>query len=136
MEPDAGFGHQLKRQPDQVTILENRRRNSTGKRGEAGTNPNPSKHGPKGAVGLPGYVRYPDRNGQYGKPRPPKPGDERFGWKPPETPKPSTDSSRTGALIGGVIFGIGVAACAILEPCGAIVAGSVSLGGLVVIGNQ
>jgi RHS repeat-associated protein len=124
---DSNIGHQL--QADRGTILEQRgRRNSTGKRGEAGTNPNPSKHGPKGAVGLPGYVRYPDRNGQYGKPRLPKPGDERFGWKPPPTPDNSGSGNTRAIIVGGILVAGGIA-CALAEPCGAAVAGFLGLTG-------
>lgn len=112
------------------SILEQRgRRNSTGKRGEAGQNPNTEKHGPKGAVGLPGYVRYPDRNGQYGKAQLPKPGDEKFGWQP----KP--DSNNMTAA-GALLLGGGAIVCAVVEPCGAAVVGALGLSGLGLVASQ
>ena len=69
----------------QGTVLEQRgRRDSVGKRGEAGKNPNPDK--PKTPVRAhknPGYVQDVDRQGQKGKVRPARPGEAGYGENSP-----------------------------------------------------
>ena len=62
------------------TILQQKgRRNSVGKRGEAGQNPNDEKHGPRRAFGRPGYVVDTDRTGRKGVPRPARQGEPGYG---------------------------------------------------------
>lgn len=109
------------------TILEQRgRRNGVGKRGEAGTNPNPDKHGPKKAYGKPGYVTDEGRDGQRGRPRPAKPGEPGYGEG--NSGEGNSGGGKSGMVAGGLLV-VGAVACAVVEPCGAAVVAALGLGG-------
>lgn len=92
-----------------------------GRRGEAGKNPNTTKHGPKSVKNRPGYVTDEGRDGQRGPVRPAKEGEPGYGQGPTAPASPSKL-----AIAGGVVVAVGAVACAIAEPCGAIVAGGVA----------
>ncbi|MEA3051817.1 MAG: hypothetical protein QOG72_720 [Sphingomonadales bacterium] len=132
--PTEGTPQYQVRRPDQGSILESRRKGERGRAASPSGTPNPDKH-MKPVPGRPGFGQIKDpQTGKLGGPKP-WPTDPRL-TPPPPPPSPPEGSSRTGATVGAIVVGVGVVACAVIEPCGAVVAGFLGLGSLVVIGAQ